>query len=163
MGNYDTPPSYRRNNAIRSHSRNHDFSAATPVHPNTGPSSQNAGKRITSIFAPSKPFPNKSRDTSSLLPKRRIRTQNLSFVSNRSNAGLLVPWKHTRDPTIFPDRDHEKVPDVLRQPGPAIKKSIYEKTFMYSPPAKRVPGKVKPGRPRSVPANICSGSTCKAP
>ena len=44
--------------------------------------------------------------------------------------------KHTRDPTIFPDRDHEKVPDVLRQPGPAIKKSIYEKTFLYFPPEK---------------------------
>lgn len=28
-----------------------------------------------------------------------------------------------------PDRDHEKVPAVLRQPGPAIKKSIYEKPF----------------------------------
>lgn len=28
-----------------------------------------------------------------------------------------------------PDRDHEKVPAVLRQPGPAIKKSIYEKNF----------------------------------
>lgn len=62
-----------------------------------------------------------------------------------------------------PDRDHEKVPAVLRQPGPAIKKSIYEKTFLYLPPAKMVPGKIKSGRPRSVPANICSGSTCKAP
>ena len=159
MGNYDTPPSYRRNNAIRSHSRNHDFFGC-----NAGSSKHRTFVAKTQEFSRHRsPFRTKV-GTHPLFCRNDVSGRK---TSHSCPTGVMPDYsyhrKHTRDPTIFPDRDHEKVPDVLRQPGPAIKKSIYEKTFMYSPPAKRVPGKVKPGRPRSVPANICSGSTCKAP
>ena len=76
--------------------------------------------------------------------------QNLSFVANRVMLDYSYHRETTRDPTIFPDRDHERSTDAATT---GIRdQNLFMKNFLYSP-AKGC-RKVKDQPPRSVPANI---------